>query len=50
MRSSPVSSGRTDRYRLDRGGNRQMNIAIHMIALTAYGTTPRARSTWLVSA
>jgi transposase len=30
----PVSSGRTDRHRLDRGGNRQLNYAIHMIALT----------------
>jgi transposase len=29
----PVSSGRTDRHRLDRGGNRQVNNAIHMIAL-----------------
>jgi transposase len=30
----PVSSGRTDRHRLDRGGNRQLNYAVHMIALT----------------
>ena len=30
----PVSSGRTDRYRLDRGGNRQLNHAIHMLALS----------------
>lgn len=30
----PISSGRTDRHRLDRGGNRQLNYAIHMIALT----------------
>jgi transposase len=30
----PVSSGRTDRHRLDRGGNRQLNYTIHMIALT----------------
>lgn len=29
----PVSSGRTDRHRLDRGGNRQLNYAIHTIAL-----------------
>ena len=28
----PVSSGRTDRYRHDRGGNRQLNHAIHMLA------------------
>lgn len=30
----PVASGRTDRHRLDRGGNRQLNYAIHMIALS----------------
>ena len=31
----PVSSGRTDRHRLDRGGNRQINAAIHRVAVTA---------------
>jgi transposase len=30
----PVSSGNTNRHRLDRGGNRQLNTAIHRIALT----------------
>ena len=30
----PVSSGRTDRHRLDRGGNRQINAALHRIAIT----------------
>src|ERR671912_1066445 len=30
----PVSSGKTNRHRLDRGGNRQINAAIHRIALT----------------
>src|SRR5688572_30459348 len=30
----PASSGRTDRHRLDRGGNRQINAAIHRIAIT----------------
>jgi transposase len=30
----PVSSGRTDRHRLDRGGNRQLNLALHRIAVT----------------
>jgi transposase len=30
----PVSSGKTDRHRLDRGGNRQLNHAIHMLAIT----------------
>jgi transposase len=31
----PASSGRTDRHRLDRGGNRQLNCALHRIAVTA---------------
>jgi transposase len=30
----PVSSGRTDRHRLHRGGDRQANSALHMICLT----------------
>lgn len=30
----PASSGRTDRHRLDRGGNRQINCARHRIAVT----------------
>ena len=30
----PVSSGRTDRHRLDRGGDRQLNRALHVIAIT----------------
>jgi transposase len=30
----PVSSGRTDRHRLNRLGDRQLNRAIHMIAVT----------------
>jgi transposase len=29
----PVSSGRRDRYRLDRGGNRQLNLALHRLAI-----------------
>ena len=29
----PVSSGRTDRHRLDPGGNRQLNHAFHMLAV-----------------
>ncbi len=29
----PVSSGRTDRYRLNRAGNRRLNEAIHTVAL-----------------
>jgi transposase len=30
----PASSGTTSRHRLDRGGNRQLNSALHTIALT----------------
>ena len=30
----PASSGRTNRHRLARGGNRQLNAALHRIALT----------------
>jgi transposase len=29
-----ASSGRTDRHRLDRGGNRQLNCALHRLAVT----------------
>jgi transposase len=29
----PVSSGRSDRHRLDRGGNRQLNCALHRLAV-----------------
>jgi transposase len=37
----PVSSGRTDRHRLDPGGNRQLNHAFHMLALTKIRHDPR---------
>jgi transposase len=37
----PVSSGRTDRHRLDPGGNRQLNHAIHMLAITKRLHDPR---------
>jgi transposase len=30
----PASSGQTIRYRLDRGGDRQLNRALHQIVLT----------------
>jgi hypothetical protein len=33
----PVSSGRTDRHRLDRGGDRQANSAVWRIALVRMG-------------
>jgi transposase len=39
----PVSSGKTNRHRLDRGGNRQLNTAIHRIALTRARCHPETR-------
>jgi transposase len=30
----PASSGHTNRHRLDRGGNRQLNCALHRLAVT----------------
>jgi transposase len=30
----PASSGRTERHRLDRGGNRQLNCALHRLAIS----------------
>ena len=37
----PVSSGNTNRHRLDRGGNRQINTAIHRVAITRAALPPR---------
>jgi len=37
---SPASSGRTNRHRLDRGGNRQINCALHRIAITKARVDP----------
>jgi len=39
----PVSSGRHDRHRLDRGGNRQLNRALHVIAITRGRIDPETR-------
>ena len=39
----PVSSGRTHRHRLDRGGNRQVNAAIHRVAVTRARCHPETR-------
>jgi transposase len=39
----PASSGRTDRHRLDRGGNRQINAAIHRIAVTRARCDPQTQ-------
>jgi transposase len=40
----PVSSGKTNRHRLDRGGNRQINAAIHRIAVTRARWDPESRA------
>ena len=40
----PASSGQTSRHRLNRGGNRQLNRALHTIALTQSRTDPRAKA------
>ncbi len=39
----PASSGRTDRHRLNRGGDRQANRALYTIALSRMRTDPRTR-------
>jgi transposase len=39
----PVSSGNTNRHRLDRGGNRQINTAIHRVAVTRARCHPETR-------
>jgi transposase len=38
----PASSGRSDRHRLDRGGNRQLNCALHRLAVNKGRLDPRA--------
>jgi transposase len=40
----PVSSGRRDRVRLNRGGDRQLNCALHRIAVTRARTCPKTRA------
>ncbi len=39
----PASSGKRSRHRLDRGGNRQLNCALHRIAVTQGRVYPPAR-------
>jgi transposase len=46
----PVSSGRTDRHRLDRGGNRQINAAIHRVAVTRARCHQQEEQRWPVAA
>jgi transposase len=40
----PVSSGRQDRHRLDRGGNSQLNRALHVIAITRGRIDPQTHA------
>jgi transposase len=40
----PASSGQTQRHRLNKGGNRRLNHALHMMALTQARHDPRARA------
>ena len=40
----PASSGQRDHHRLNRGGNRRLNHAIHMIALVQARRDPRAQA------
>jgi transposase len=40
----PASSGTTHRHRLNRGGNRQLNWALHYIALVQYRHLPEAKA------
>ena len=40
----PASSGRHDRVRLNRGGDRQLNCALHRIAVTRARTCPTTRA------
>lgn len=40
----PASSGARNRHRLNKGGNRRLNHAIHMMALTQARMDPRARA------
>jgi len=37
----PVTSGQSDRYRLDPGGNRRLNSSFYMLAIIRIRTDPR---------
>jgi transposase len=39
----PASSGKTRRYRLNRGGDRAANCALHMAAISPLRVDPRTR-------
>jgi transposase len=40
----PASSGKTNRHRLNRGGDRQANSALHTVVLTRMRSDPRTRA------
>ena len=40
----PASSGKTQRHRLNRGGNRQANSDLHMIVVCRMRTDPRTQA------
>lgn len=40
----PASSGTTTRHRLNRGGNRKLNVALHHMALTLARTDPETKA------
>ena len=40
----PASSGRRDRHRLDRGGNRQLNLALHRFAINRARHDPATKA------
>ncbi len=40
----PASSGQVERHRLNRGGNRRLNRALHTVALVQARSDPRART------
>jgi transposase len=40
----PASSGQTDRFRLSRGGDRQANAALHLIAVNRLLCDPRSKA------
>ena len=43
-RSVPASSGKTTRHRLNRGGDRAANSALHIIAIGRLRTDPRTKA------
>jgi len=42
----PASSGKVVRYRLNRGGNRKLNYAIHFVAVTRCRLDPETQASW----